>query len=136
MLHAAAATTTTREATTEPASKPISYKWPGLTMKADPSQRTCVLPVCGALKAIYLQYFCLATGRHCMTNAAELPLYFIMANKISNCNRSGNTTQQIHIKANKCQLQMPLATRLSCCCCCHLAPLGLPCQFKECLPRV
>lgn len=94
----------------------------------------CAYVCCVAFKAIYGQYFCLATSRHCMTNAAELPLHFIMANKISNCNRSGDT-QQIHIKANKCQLQLPLATKPCCCWCCHLARPGLPCQFMKHLSR-
>lgn len=138
-----AATLAATGAATWAACKPISYKWPGLTMKADPGKgHVCCLCVrmcvcCVAFKAIYGQYFCLATGRHCMTNTAELPLHFIMANKISNCNRSGDT-QQIHIKANKCQLQLPLATKPSCCCCCwccHLARPGLPCQFMKHLSR-
>lgn len=91
-------------------------------------QRTCVYAgyvfvcmLCVTLKAIYGQYFCLATGLNCMTNATSRPsaeaLHFIMATEISNRNRSGDTTYTTnipHIKANKCQLQLWLATELSC----------------------
>lgn len=60
---------------------------------------------CVALKAIYGQYFCLATGPDCMTNATSRPsaeaLHFIMATEISNRNRSGDTTYTTNISVYK-----------------------------------
>lgn len=109
-------------------------------MKADPAKgHVCMPGMCAcvcvcfvALKAIYGQYFCLATGLDCMTNATSRPsaeaLHFIMATEISNRNRSGDTTYTTNIRVYKSK-QMSTAAVAG-----NRAELpGLPCQFQELL---